>query len=223
MPPYNGFEQGLKMYYDQWLASLPDENDPAIAHEFSKRFERRMARLFARQNRPYYPMVNRAWKRALLAVIMTLLLMLAAMSVGAIRERVIHFIITVYEKFSSVVLKPETLDFTLAQSYMVTDLPFGFELHDVDRYELFARHVYRHPDGYQLIFQQYEATHAKFIIDTEGTALQEVPLDGAAGQYYSRNGQENLLWYSHGYAFLLSGDLDKDTLVQIALSVRPEK
>jgi len=134
-----------------------------------------------------------------------------------------HFIVSIYEKFSAVVLKPEPPgDAMPAQTYMITDLPDGYELSGTARFDLFARSVYRHPDGRQLVFQQC-APDFELIIDTEDTALEEILLDGFAGQFYSRNGQGNLLWYSNGYAFLLSGDLDKDTLAQIAISVRPEK
>jgi len=224
MPPYNGFEQGLKLYYDQWLAALPDEDDPAIAHEFSKRFERRMARLIVQQRKPYYPVINRAWKRALLAAIIALMLFLAAMSVGAVRERVIRFFIKIYNTFSTVVLKPESLNGPmLAQIFVITDLPDGYELIASEQLELSTRYVYRHPNGSSLSFQQFMPDFAQFIIDTEGISLEDVPLDGFAGQYYSRNGRGNLLWYSHGYAFLLSGDLDKEILVRAALSVTPEK
>jgi len=220
----NGFEQGLKLYYEQWLATLPDEDDPALAHVFSKRFERRMARLLVQQGKPYYPMVNRAWKRALLAVVITLLLMLAAMSVSAVRERIVSFIVRVYEKFSTVVLKPEVFDgIVFAQSFAITDLPDGFELNSIKRFELFTQYVYCHPGGDQLILLQHLPYGTLFEINTEDTALEEVPLEGFSGRYYRSKEHGNLLWYSNGFAFLLSGDLDRDSLAQIALSVQPEK
>jgi len=199
----NGFEQGLKLYYEQWLATLPNEDDPALAHEFSKRFERRITRLIVQQRQPYYPMVNRAWKRALLVVVITLLLMLAAMSVSAVRERVIHFIIGVYEKFSAVALKPGAPDGIMPeQAFVATYLPDGYELYTIEWPDVFARYVYRHPDGKQLILLQHLPYNIVFGIDTETAALEEILFDGFTGQYYSRNGQGNLLWYSHGYAFL---------------------
>ena len=220
MQQHNGFEQALNQYYDQWLATLPDESDPAIQHTFSRRYKRKMRRLVAMQPKAYFPMVSRTWKRALLAAAIALLLFLAAMSVGAVRESVIHFFVEVYELFSTLIPRDDPDTGVGDGVYVITELPEGFELHSSVRFDRYARHEYLHPNGNYLVLQQYDPGTSQVKIDTENVSLEEITLIGGTGYYYINKGHGNLVWYDSGCAFNLIGDFDKESLIKIALSVQ---
>jgi len=211
----------LRLYYDQWLATLPDEDDPAIAHTFSKRFERRMARLVARQRKPYYPIINRPWKRALLAAVIALLLIFAAMSVSAVRERVIAFFVEVYEFFSTVVVKNDpAIKAVNDRAYLITELPEGFELRRSEHFDGNVRLEYWNQEGNGFFFRQYSPNAIQLTIDTENIGLEEIALKGVTGYYYGNKENGNLFWHDGDYTLWLTGDLDKEALVRAALSVR---
>ena len=219
MQPYNGFETALNQYYDQWLASLPDEDDPGIRHTFSRRHERAMRRLTALQPKAYYPMVNRAWKRVLLAIIIALLLIFTSMSIGAVRKTITDFFVAVYERFSLIVQKDSV---EIDQVFIITELPSGFELHSSKQLGAVVRYEYWHPNGNRLVFWQRPSSLMQAIIDTENIALEEIMLNDVVGYYYKNKEQKNLFWYDNSYCLGLTGDLDKESLVHIAISVRIE-
>lgn len=220
MQSNNGFELAIKQYFEEWVASLPDEYDPAIQHTFSKRYERKIRRIIALQPKPYFHLVNRTWKRVVLVAVIVLMLFGAAMSVSAIREGVIQFFVEVYEKFSTVIVMSDSGDRALDdREYVITALPDGFELHDHEQFDSYTRYEYLHPDGSRLIFRQYYSNAMQNTVDTEEVALEEVTVNGITGNYYSNKDQEFLFWHDNDYVLWLIGDLGKEALVDIAGSI----
>ena len=149
----NSLEQALALYEEQWLASLPSDEDLDPVYTPSPRFERRMARLFLQQQKPYYSYVNRSWKRAVLAVVFVLMLFAASMSVSAIREPTIHFVIEVYEKFSSLFLQTAETSAEWVM-YSPSSLPEGYILISEEQLADIIVRRYRNDEGAIIFFSK---------------------------------------------------------------------
>jgi len=94
------FKQALFDVHDQECERFAATMEPVT---FSAKFERKMERLLRAQRKPYYPLVNTNFKKAVLAMAVVFILMITTVfSVSALREPVIRFFVEVYEKFSQV-------------------------------------------------------------------------------------------------------------------------
>ena len=207
------------MYEEEWLASLPTEEELARMYTFSPRFKRRMARLFAQQKKPYYNYINRPWKKALLAAVISLLFFAASMSVSAIRRPIIRFAIEIYEKFSSLFYSAEN-EIEQGIDYRPTYLPNGFTLKTEELIGVIAVQRYENVDGGVMLFRHYPWRAYEFQADTESTDLEDVELSGCQGVFYHNKGLGNLIWSVGDYSFWIVASLDKNTMIDIALSVK---
>ena len=215
---YDNLKQALALYEEEWLASLPSEEEAARMYAPSPRFMRRMERLFLRQKKPYYIYVNRPWKKALLTVIITLMLFAASMSVGAIREPIIHFVIVVYEKFTALIFQTkQEIDEDIF--YRPAYLPEGYVLAKEEMLGAVMILHYENTGGTEIVFRQYPLHHFKFQADTEGVAAEDTNINGHQGVFYHNKDCSDLIWSTGQHTFLISADLDKHTLVKIAESV----
>jgi len=213
--------EALVLYEAQWLASLPPEEELARI-ELSPRFMRRMSRLFVLQRKPYYPYVNRTWKRAVLAVVMALMLFAASMSVSAIRGPVIRFVIEIYEKFSSLFFDADHVIEEMAV-YKPTYLPDGYTLTgDVqNRWEVILQ--YENAEGKAITFRQYRLHDFVAQTDTESVVIEEVEINTDLGILVQNKGCNNLVWSNGKYSFSLIAELNKMDMIKVAYSVETAK
>ena len=210
--------QALVLYEEQWLASLPSEEAAAQMYTLSPRFERRMARLFAQQKKPYYHYVNRTWKRAVLAVVITLMLFAASMSVSAIRKPIIDFVIRVYERFTSLFYHT-TYESADRLIYRPTYLPNGFTLTQEEILSWETILQYENARGDAITCRQYPWHRFELQADTESTDFDEVEINGHIGVFFSNKGWNSLVWSEGENSFCLMSNIDKSTLIKIASSV----
>jgi len=214
----DNLREALALYEKEWLASLPSDEELEGMYTMSPRFMRRMARLFSRQSKPYYPYVNRAWKRALIAAVLALLLFAASMSVSAIREPVIRFVIEVYEKFSSLFYKTQD-EIEIGAIYSPTYLPKGFIHAGSELVGIVSIQRYENTEGAEITFRQYPLREFEMQGDTEGLTLEEVAVNEYEGVYYQKNSWSTLVWSDEKYTFTLVAKIDKFNLIKIAQSV----
>jgi len=209
--------QALALYEERWLASLPTEEELSQIYTFSLRFERRMARLFSQQKKPYYPYVNRAWKRAVLAAAIALMILGASMSVSAIREPVIRFIVKIYERFSSMlfVAEKEIEEWLYRPSY----LPDNYLLVYEEQFKWVIIQHYENTEGDEITLRQYRLTEFEFQVDTENVAIEDIEVKGQQGIFYRNKGWSNLVWSDGQFSFWLVARLHKEDMIKIALSV----
>jgi len=215
---YDNLKEALALYNAEWLASLPSEEEAARMYTPSLRFLRRMERLFSRQRKPYYIYVNRPWKRALLTAIVALMLFGASMSVSAVREPVIHFIVVVYEKFTALLFQTEQkIDESVF--YRPAYLPEGFTLAKEETTKVVMSLYYENAEGAEILFRQYPLHSPEVLVDTEGVAVEDANINGHQGVFYRNKNYSDLIWSTGKHTFLLSADLDKSSMARIAKSV----
>ena len=139
-------------------------------HEFSARFEKKMQRLIRKERQFYFPLVKTPIRRAV-TVILTLIAVLTAtvMSVGALREPFVHFIMEIFDTHTRVQsLDYENVPMFIDTLYEITELPEGMELTEsegIDEYAASVFQEYRNETGY-IYFNQYAKNSYKQNVNT---------------------------------------------------------
>jgi len=213
---------------------IPSEDEIASQQVLSRRFLRRMNRLVKKARKHNTPAKANASsnslpvKKRLLAAAIICVLIASAVSVYAYRETVAGFVIEVYEKFTSVIFPDsnESSDTTVEtvndniEDNMPSYIPKGYILVDqITSYSL-VEIVYADETGSELIFTKMRREGTQMGLDTEGISIEEVSINGATGLYFSKNGQNSLVWSDDDYAFSLIGTIDKNSLIDIAISTK---
>jgi len=194
---------------------------------FSPSFERKMDRLIRAQRQSYYPLINRPYKKALLALAATFILLTTMVfSVSALREPVVRFLVEVYEKFSLVFYHQEAeeaaeLPATIETYYAPAWLPEGYALDDDEQTEdaiLWFTQKYIDASGDEILFMQFIISSGA-LIDTENIQAVEVKVHGYSGLFYSNKEIQNLVWNTGQYGFRILGPVTEADLLRMAESI----
>lgn len=189
-------------------------------HIFSPKFEKRMKRLIKRRNKPYYRIVNTSVKRAAcIAAAVLIVSSTAIMSVDALRNAFIDFIVSVYEKFSIIFTEDKKAPEIIEEIYNITyDLnDYTIDYHEYN--EIFRNTVYV-KDDYVIDFSQYIKSAYDLLINTENAETIAIDLNGNEAVYfYDNHNYSHIIWDNGDYIIDISSNLDKNKLINIAKSV----
>jgi len=214
--------QALIQYSEDRLAALPETNET-----FSPAHERRMAKLFARSEKPYYRFVSTRGKRLAVVLIAVLVSMtITVSSVSALREGFVNFVVNVYEKFSQVFV-PDTGEAynnypaTIEVKYAPQDIPEGYVLTETIDFPIkYQLHYVNALNDIPLVFEQGTVMGSSHRIDTEGVPAEKVMVGEVEALMYHNKNICNIIWTYQNYWCWLSGADDLD-LLKIATSLAP--
>ena len=119
------FKAAFREVVSSEFAHIPTDED-SIDFTFSEKFNKKMEKLIKSQRKSYYILINTVGKRVAILFVAIITLFTASMSVKAIREPVINFIIEVYESFTKYFFEGETAE-KIEKVYSITKLPVGFK------------------------------------------------------------------------------------------------
>lgn len=219
-------KQAFEIYNKNWISTFPSEEQLDASVELSSEFHWKMKALIRIQKKPYYIFVNTTTRKVASFILIVLLALSAAtFSVKALREPVIHFIIEVYEKISSVVFEREGGDGlvnpVITTLYVPGYIPDGFEKTIENRFDQYSSVDYK--SGDQIIhFAQMLPDNSQIQIDTEGTTTSEIVISGFDGIYFFNKNNHNIMWTANNYVFYVSGTIPKSELIAVAESINPE-
>ena len=204
------------------METYPPNEELRGAHTFSARFNRRINRLFKVMNKPYYPFVNTAKKRAAAAA--ALIIMFAGlMNVKAIREPVFNFLMEIYERFTRIIFNTgqpvPAAGVGIEAYYQIALASKGYSIESETVLPFLAKYEYISANGDILVFEQFLLNEMRVVTDTEGIAVENVIINGFGGVYFYNNGYNNMIWDNGEYGFKLLSVLDRELLIEIAESV----
>ena len=207
-----------------WLSTLPDRDD-VPEHTFSRRFERRMAKLLRRQRRS--PQVNRTLlvlRRTVAAVLVLLSVSFAGlMTVEAFRERVIQVVVQVFEELSEFRFNSNTDETTTVPDISFAYLPDGMNMITCETFNnLHSWYLYEDTNGYYFDLRQSvitKNTRSTKILDTEDAVTENWSLRGNDVFCATKNGESTLLWSEGNVLYTLSGNISLDELKCIASQI----
>ena len=214
-----------KALYDALIPEFSDMLPHADENEyvFSHKFESNMQKLIKRRNKPYYKIINTVGKRiACIAVIILVASSVTIFSVEAFRNAVADFFVNIYEKFSTIQSSDETgvSPLTIENLYDITWDLDGYEVVYEERtdYNFFKTYVNK-----DIVINYAQYTKAKFNIDTntENAEISSINI----GQYdaiyfYDNHNYHHLIWDKGDYVIEIMSNIDKNTLIDIANSVK---
>ncbi len=211
--------------YDEMYEQADDESD------FSKDFEKKMNKLISRRRKPYYIMINTAFKRV--AVIIIAFISISAvtiLSVDALRDFFKDLFVNIFSDHSHVVANTEP---ELGESSLTITYPEKIESKYDITYDLsgYEKTVYSDDDisveiGYvkddkTIDFSQYAVNQYDVFLNTEDTELEHIDINGHdAMLFMDNNGYYSITWNNGEYIIQLHTNLDKSETVDIAKSVQ---
>lgn len=172
-------------------------------------YEDKMQKLIAKQKSSYWQYTNTAAKRLLIAAAVLIAILSSAMTVPAVREPVIEFVITKYEEFSSYFAKdtgnpqfPEEIE----KVYMPQYMPDGFELSDTVSHNTANTVIWKNYTTNETIMLVQNLVYLQSNLNTENVQTTEFLIDDLKIVTYSNNGESVYLWNNHNYSFILMAD-----------------
>lgn len=203
------------------LEALPAEE--ALHHRFSGRFLRAMGKLVRLSYRP--TPVNTAirfGKRAALVLAAALAAALAVtMSVAAWREALFRFVERQFPLYRLIAFEPDAPEGIPAMVPMTpAALPEGFDLVWRDSGSRGTRLLALDLEGRHIRYVQSPAAETALLTD-RGPEPERLPVGEAQGRYYAGR-QNTLVWSAGGCFYEITSNLDREAILAIAASLRPE-
>lgn len=194
-----------------------------IPYTFSKKFERKMARLIRQQKSFYFPMIRTPLRRTA-TIIFTVIIILSAMvmSVSALREAFIHFITETFSTHTEVQTLPDNnAPESFEDIYFISNIPYGFEIvFQNDNIEETPVLITKYQKGQQrIIFSQYIKSRYDVSVNTEGYELVRVDINGNEGFIVNMVEDFNITWDNGDYIFVIESNINKNDLIYMANSV----
>ncbi len=195
---------------------------PASEHTFSPEFERKMQKLISRREKPYYMLINTVVKRVACIILAVIIIStMTVVNVEALRNAFRDFFVNIFEKFS-IVQSADNDNFpeTIEDIYEITYDLCGFTKEvwvdtDLDRRTRYTK------DGYCVRFNQAVKSFFDERINTEDAVISTITVNGHEAMYYCDNHDyDTIIWDNGDYIFILSANVGKDELIEIAKSVQ---
>lgn len=199
------------------LEQIPTESE--LSHIFSKRFERKMKALLKYERRtPAMRNLVRYFKTAVAAILIVSLISFATiMSVEAYRIRLFNFVVTTWDKLTSIVIESEeNVDIDRLVPRESSYVPEGYvEVErSLDRYEQTI--IYANIDGDELLYSQKLLTQGEYILDTENTEMIPVDIDSQRIYVIQNKGITQISWHDTEHSYYLMGAVEKNEFLRMA-------
>ena len=215
---YRAFEETAVSRIIEKVPQMPD-------HRFSRKFERKMKRLIRYGcNEPtHYHKIT--VKRLFVCITVALFAaVVMAFSVGAVRDFFKNFFMEVFGTHTTVQYaeKSKTPDF-IEDVYTIT-VPKDFELvyqDEIYEYSPYVGYMYSDDEKNYIIFNQYTQNAYDVNVNTENRTLDYIEINGNDGYIVDLGNNEYYISWDNGdYIFILTGNVGKNALINVANSVK---
>jgi hypothetical protein len=229
----------LEALSNQNLTRIPAEEVLVATQHFSERFECNMQMLISKAgaletrepDRMAQPARLRLFShKRMLAAAIIMAILISLFSITAAREAVFSFFVQVYEKFSTIVFNRDPAETTPTpapsagiddiDALLPTFIPEGYKLSDKLVTQQFANVDYRNTRGDLIVLTIQRLNMTQLMIDTEDTQKESVKIAQYDGLYYSNKGSQTVIWQNGPNVFMITGKLDKETLIKMAESIK---
>lgn len=195
-----------------------------IQHTFSKKFERKMARLIRQQKSFYFPMIRTPIRRTVtITVTVIIILSTTVISVSALREAFIRFITEIFDTHTEVqTIQDNTAPESFEDIYAITNIPDGFEIvFQNDNTEGTPVLITEYRNGQnRIIFSQYIKSCYDINVNTEGYEMVRIDVNGNEGFMIDMIDDIYIAWDNGDYILEIDSNIGKDTLIDVAKSVQ---
>ncbi len=182
-----------------------------------------MKRLFYHQKHFYYTWINTAAKRvACILVAIFLAATITTVSVEALRESFIRFVVETFEKGSAIWFSKEdedTLTYQPITPKIPTYLPEGYHLVADMSDEIELNMIYEGQETENISYQQ-QLKDSKLTVNTEGVDYKKMVIsDSYEGMIFQNKGNTFLIFNDNEYMYSFVGTVSQEEIIKIAESI----
>lgn len=219
----NTFLQALEAVYDERFNEQMSSLDNREPHTFSKKHEKKMAKLIKRQRKPYFNLICTAGRRAACIIVAIVVFSASALSVKAVREAVFKFITNIFSDHNVVEIENDSdtsYPETIQEEYYISDLPEGFVQSQVDKTDNTLFIVYSYGES-RIIFEQHTLSTFKLNIDNEHNTFEEyTDPDGTVYKIATSKDNTVIMWSNKEYVFIIDSNLNKEEALKLCRSTK---
>lgn len=219
----------LTEYYDHTLANVD-----ILEHQFSRRHERAMKRIFKRYeiNAAYLHSewktehtkikYKNAGKRILIALVLVFLGLITGFTLIYFNSQ--SFRGDIYNDNTNLfAVNTENCPTAIEEKYRLTNLPNGFEIVEIDNTDISIYTKYKDSSSKVFSFTQYVKGEFDLHIDNEHGNLEVIDINGQEGLILdhcdSAHDFISLVWDGKDYVFELTGALSREEALLLAKSI----
>lgn len=205
----------------EYELSVPEQN---TNHVFSDSFNRKMDKLISQQKKPYYKMINTGGKRvACIAVVIFIASFTTIMSVSALRNAFKDFFMSIFSNHSEISVVVDSSD--IAPTVIQSNYNITYDLSEYDiayeEYDDLSHFISYQKDDIVIDYFQYVKAEFDIGLNTEGAEVSTITINGCDAVYYLDNhSYHHLIWDNGEYIIVLSSNIGKSELIEIAYSVQ---
>lgn len=147
-------------------------------HKFSRSYTKRK-KMILRSHDEYLP-INSFRKRILIPIVIILTILICAMSVPAIREPMITFIVNVYNEMTDFIIRSDNgeIQFT-TNDFILNYVPENYTLQDTQIAANIKTEAYKDNSGHSFTFTlEYYKNGINFSMDTENAKVTKTKIQG---------------------------------------------
>lgn len=195
------FKKAFREAVSSEFSQIPCDED-SIDFTFSERFNKKMRKLIKSQRKSYYFLINTAAKRVAVVLVAILTLFTASMSIKAIREPVVKFIVEVYESFTRYFFEGDTTD-EIVKEYKISKLPDGYTQTNIFENSATITTIYENNNDESISFTQCISESAEFYVDNENCVRQTINVNDIKVDIYDWEDSKQAIWTYDMYVFNL--------------------
>ena len=221
------FNETFRSVISEEFADIPPESE--IQYEFSKEFLDKMQKLINGTEDDTHKAQKRhrsslTVKRIVALAAALIVLFTGAMSVGAVREPVVNFIVKTYEGFKRVLFSGDSLT-EIDHVYAFAEVPEGFvETQRISNKEMNLVRYENGETGAVIELSQSITTDYSFSLDSENGEIRAFNVDGKEIKIYCAESQAVFIafWIEDTYSMELiySGETDTDELLRLINTIK---
>lgn len=212
----------MQELFDEQTVELLQDIDRSEPHIFSRRHEKKMQKLFKRQRKPYFRLVCTASRRAACIAAAIVIVSASAMSVKAVRETVFDFFTSVFSDHQVISTDTGSNDGypkTIEEEYRISKLPQGFEQQYYNKTDTRVDIPY-YSTSSRILFTQFTKDSFRIIFTDDAKSQEYTDTDGQKYQIVVTEYETVYIWDNGRYVFMVSGDFDKETMLDLCRSVK---
>lgn len=221
MNDYSFFTSALEDVVESKQTAYTEETICDEMHEFSEEYRSRKRKLLRQREKAYFNIVCTAGRRAACIIAAIVVLSASTLSVKAVREAVYDFLIKHFSghdviTFDTAENAPEMIE----KEYFISDLPDGFKMTEYKRNILFVSQTFTKEDKYICFSQNISNAYVCNIDNEYGSSERYTDENGQTYLIYDFNDECMIMWKVEGYVLSISGNIDKDSLLDLCKSTK---
>lgn len=214
-------------YIDLEMEKMESELSDIPDHVFSKNFDNNMKDFIRQQSKNIIPKKHVLLKRlvASLLIISIPISTLLAMNVDAFRLDLINIAVSARDTYNKIFLSKVDTNYDISKIpsdweyiYVPEYLPSDYKLSEIKSSPKLCEISFTYNDK-EILFDQYNNVDTNLAADKENFGWKKISIGRFKGYIVSKDLKTNLTWTNNDYTFKLSGNIDKEELINMAESI----